>query len=83
MKHNDLINAGFKLVDDPQFKYEFKIELSDNEGHEYLETNPALLFDNENGRFCLYEGHNFIYLNTQDPLKAIEWINQISHFEPN
>lgn len=83
MTVKELLNAGFTQSEDPQFKFEFKIEFENDEVSEEMETTPVLLWDNVNARFCLYEGNTFIYLNTQDPKKAIEWVNAISHFEPN
>ena len=83
MNVQDLLDAGFKHQDDPQFHFEY--DLSDKtdteQEHDY---KPALLWDGLIGQFCVTDGEAmFIYFNADSPADAVEWANRITSFDPN
>lgn len=77
-----LLKAGFKPMDDPQFKFNYDLSAV---GEEYESVDPpAILWDNITGRFCVTDGEMmFIYFNAASPEEAVEWANKITEFEPN
>lgn len=81
MEKQDFINAGFTESEDPQFKFQYSLA---NPEEEYDGDPPAVLFDVVSNQFCVTDGEAmFIYINSTTPAEAVEWANNISHFEPN
>jgi len=79
-KEQELKEAGFELNEDPQFPYMYRLVGNQEEIADGQE--PCLLYDNICERFSIYTGFDsFVYTNHTSAQEAVNWANQISHFD--
>lgn len=79
----DLIENGFKTTEDPQFTHALSLAKEDGD-YESEYEKPEIAYDMMNGRFAVWTGLDcFVYTNHTSAKEAVEWANQISHFESN